>query len=121
MPAVWAWGANSYGQLGLGHASEQEPQPRVVAGVAAPALVAGGGGHTLLVDGAGAVHGCGWNSAGQLGLGHTRAVTSFTRLPLDTGVRHVAAGWDFSVLVTERGEVFTCGSNTFGQLGGEHD
>ena len=80
--------------------------------------VAGGGGHTLLLDRAGAVYSSGWNSVGQLGLGHTQPVSVFTKVDsFCDNIVEIAAGWDFSIFLTEHGEVFTCGNNSFGQLG----
>lgn len=119
---LWVWGANNYGQLGLGTFTEQENRPVMVR---APPCdpgdivrLAGGGGHTLLLDRAGAVYSTGWNSAGQLGLGHTQPVSVFTKVDsICDKVVEIAAGWDFSIFLTEHGEVFTCGSNSFGQLG----
>lgn len=66
-------GANSHGQLGLGHTSEQELEPKEVAlgdcGLNTESIVsiAGGAGHTLILDNNGYVYSCGWNSRGQLG------------------------------------------------------
>ena len=118
----WAWGANNYGQLGLGTFTEQENRPVTVTSVVAPediVKVVGGGGHTLMLDRAGNVYSAGWNKTGQLGLGHTQpCVSVFTKVDsfCDKIVK-IAAGWDFSIFLTEHGEVFTCGNNSFGQLG----
>jgi len=112
------WGANSYGQLGLGLVSEQESSPVPVMEVEGGVReIVGGGGHTLLCDHHGHVYVTGWNKAGQLGLGQTDPVYVFTSIKFSHIIRSVAAGWDFSLLLTEGGEVFACGSNSFGQLG----
>ena len=95
------WGANSHGQLGLGFVSEQESSPVLVTGVVGGVRVrdiVGGGGHSLLCDNNGHLHVTGWNSAGQLGLGHTDPVCVFTRIKFSGVIRSVAAGWDFSLL-----------------------
>ena len=118
----WAWGANNYGQLGLGTLTEQENRPVMVRALPLDpgdiVRVAGGGGHTLLLDRAGAVYSSGWNSVGQLGLGHTQPVSVFTKVDsFCDNIVEIAAGWDFSIFLTEHGEVFTCGNNSFGQLG----
>ena len=50
--SLWAWGASSLGQLGLGTVTEQEGVPVEVAEhpVVDGARIVGGGGHTLLCD-----------------------------------------------------------------------
>ena len=116
-----AWGANSHGQLGLGWQSEEERLPLPLPtppGLALGSLV-GGGGHTLALDTDGGLLACGWNGAGQLGLGEgaSHTLTSFTRVPFPHCVTAIAAGWDFSLVLTEAGSLFTAGSNAFGQLG----
>lgn len=114
-----AWGANSHGQLGLGTTSEQEGDPVTVKDhpVLDGVEIVGGGGHSLLCDRDGRVFATGWNKAGQLGLGHTEAVTSFTMVDMIEKIISMATGWDFSLLLAECGEVFVAGSNSFGQLG----
>ncbi|ETE69611.1 Secretion-regulating guanine nucleotide exchange factor, partial [Ophiophagus hannah] len=81
-------GANSYGQLGLGHKNDVH-LPKAVK----PFLfnqsciknITGGGGHSAVLTETGEIFFCGQNKDGQLGLGN--------------------------------GQIFTCGSNSFGQLG----
>jgi len=117
--SLWAWGANSHGQLGLGTVTEQEGVPVEVSDypVVDGARIVGGGGHTLLCDKEGILFATGWNKAGQLGLGHTEVITVFTKVDMVRKITNMAGGWDFSLLLTESGEVFSCGSNAFGQLG----
>lgn len=111
------WGANSHGQLGLGYSSEQEAVPQRLSPPRPLATVVGGGGHTLALDSAGALFGCGWNQAGQLGLPEPAAVSRFCRVDGVPAASAVAAGWDFSLALLTDGSVVAAGSNRYGQLG----
>ncbi|XP_041132868.1 secretion-regulating guanine nucleotide exchange factor isoform X2 [Polyodon spathula] len=122
---LFTWGANSYGQLGLGH-REDVLQPEgarlgqcLEGGVRS---LAGGGGHSAVVTDAGEVLLCGQNNKGQLGLGHTVDALLFTPCAALRGhnVVQVAGGWDFTLILTGDGLVLACGSNAFGQLGVPH-
>ena len=117
----WCWGANSYGQLGLGHASEQEAEPRPLSPPAHRVKVVGGGGHTLALDGGGNLFVCGWNRFGQLGLvdpaDSCESVTLFTRVRGVSDATDIAGGWDFSLVLLKNGTVLAAGSNRYGQLG----
>ncbi|MGH0165471.1 UNVERIFIED_CONTAM: hypothetical protein FKN15_063764 [Acipenser sinensis] len=122
---LFTWGANSYGQLGLGH-KEDVLQPEgarlgqcLEGGVRS---LSGGGGHSAVVTGAGEVLLCGQNNKGQLGLGHTVDALLFTPCAALRGhnVVQVSGGWDFTVILTGDGRVLACGSNAFGQLGVPH-
>ncbi|XP_074086271.1 secretion-regulating guanine nucleotide exchange factor isoform X4 [Macrotis lagotis] len=122
-PETWllSWGANSYGQLGLGHKEDVlEPQrlndfcdPKTIK------VLTGGGGHSAVITDGGEIFVCGLNKDGQLGLGHTEDVLSFIPCSPLAGcpVLQVSCGWDFTILLTENGKVLSCGSNAFGQLG----
>ncbi|XP_066276079.1 secretion-regulating guanine nucleotide exchange factor-like [Branchiostoma lanceolatum] len=115
---IFSWGANSYGQLGVGHRDDRH-SPQQLEGVNFRVkAVTGGGGHTVLISAEGRLFVCGWNQKGQLGLGHREDVSVLTQVtaltePVDT----VACGWDFTLAVTEGGHLFSWGSNAFGQLG----
>ena len=123
MSQLWAWGANSCGQLGLGDKCEQheEPVPVPLLPQDDPVIqVAGGGSHTLLLTQAGRVYGAGSNARGQLGGAIATDTSSFqpvTDIPPNSNISRVAAGWDFSFVVTADGDVYAAGSNAFGQLG----
>uniref|UniRef100_A0A8C3TZG8 Secretion regulating guanine nucleotide exchange factor n=1 Tax=Catharus ustulatus TaxID=91951 RepID=A0A8C3TZG8_CATUS len=115
-------GANSYGQLGLGH-KEDVLVPQALKDVFCKcqdiASIAGGGGHSALTTGTGQLFVCGHNKDGQLGLNHTEDVLRFTLCTALSGfcVKQVACGWDFTIILVESGLVLSCGSNSFGQLG----
>ncbi|XP_067605811.1 secretion-regulating guanine nucleotide exchange factor isoform X4 [Pseudorca crassidens] len=122
--ALFAWGANSYGQLGLGH-KEDVLLPQQLSDFCNPGCVkriTGGGGHSAVVTDEGSLFVCGLNKDGQLGLGHTEDVLYFTpcKSLLGCPIQQVACGWDFTIILTENGQVLSCGSNSFGQLGIPH-
>ncbi|XP_026166861.1 secretion-regulating guanine nucleotide exchange factor [Mastacembelus armatus] len=116
-----SWGANTYGQLGQGHAEDQSV-PRLCDTAAlrnrAVRILSGGGGHSVIVTESGEVFVCGQNHRGQLGLGHNADVSTLHPCPcLNQKITNVACGWDFTLLLTDCGKVLACGSNAFGQLG----
>ncbi|CAL8356603.1 unnamed protein product [Lota lota] len=118
---LYAWGANSYGQLGQGDV-EDLPAPQRLGTGALPhgpvRVLCGGGGHTVAVSENGKVLVCGQNHRGQLGLGHTSDVSILHPCPgLSQRIVNVSCGWDFTLFLTDCGQVLTCGSNAFGQLG----
>uniref|UniRef100_A0A8C8SM28 Secretion regulating guanine nucleotide exchange factor n=1 Tax=Pelusios castaneus TaxID=367368 RepID=A0A8C8SM28_9SAUR len=115
-------GANSYGQLGLGHREDALlPQSLKVFSCKHQSIksIAGGGGHSVVITDAGELFVCGQNKEGQLGLNHTEDVQCFTSCTSLSSVCviQVACGWDFTIILTGNGEVLSCGSNSFGQLG----
>ncbi|KAI1232570.1 hypothetical protein IHE44_0006398, partial [Lamprotornis superbus] len=115
-------GANSYGQLGLGH-KEDVLVPQALKDVSCKCRditsIAGGGGHSAVTTGTGQLFVCGGNKDGQLGLNHTEDVLHFTLCTALSGfcVKQVACGWDFTIILVGSGLVLSCGSNSFGQLG----
>ncbi|NXF81167.1 SRGEF factor, partial [Sclerurus mexicanus] len=115
-------GANSYGQLGLGH-KEDMLVPQALKDVSCKcqdiASIAGGGGHSAVITDGGQLFVCGHNKDGQLGLNHTEDVLRFTLCTAlsDFCVKQVACGWDFTIILVGSGLVLSCGSNSFGQLG----
>uniref|UniRef100_A0A8C6JWG3 RCC1-like domain-containing protein n=1 Tax=Melopsittacus undulatus TaxID=13146 RepID=A0A8C6JWG3_MELUD len=121
-PSLFAWGANSYGQLGLGH-KEDVLVPQALKDVSCKCQdiksVTGGGGHSAVITGAGELFVCGHNKDGQLGLNHREDVLRFTLCTALSGfcVKQVACGWDFTIMLVGSGLVLSCGSNSFGQLG----
>ncbi|XP_062950567.1 secretion-regulating guanine nucleotide exchange factor isoform X2 [Cynocephalus volans] len=102
--ALFAWGANSYGQLGLGH-KEDMLLPQQLNDFCKPECVrsiTGGGGHSAVVTDGGGLFVCGLNKDGQLGLGHTEDVLYFTlcKSLLGCPIQQVACGWDFTIILT---------------------
>ncbi|GLV37891.1 uncharacterized protein CBL_06407 [Carabus blaptoides fortunei] len=119
------WGANSYGQLGIGYKCEQLLIPTPVSlGATENNLsannihcISAGAGHTLILTKGGLIYACGWNLKGQLGLSsESLTFTAITTLH-NYKITDISCGWDFSAAITENGQLFVWGSNAFGQLG----
>ncbi|XP_050726265.1 secretion-regulating guanine nucleotide exchange factor-like [Eriocheir sinensis] len=126
MSALYAWGANSHGQLGLGFVSEQVTIPTRVEDlpdhINEPSIrtAVGGGGHTFLLTAQGRLFGAGWNASGQVGDGtQVRAVPMFQLIRGLEGhhMVAVACGWAHSIALSQSGQVWVWGSNSHGQLG----
>lgn len=118
---LYCWGANSFGQLGIGTTTAFETKPMIVSSLAGVpiAFIACGGYHTFAISRSGAVFGWGKNSCGQLGVNDTdnRDLPCQLRSLRNIRVRYVACGDDFSAFLTLDGGVFTCGGGQYGQLG----
>ncbi|XP_047109428.1 secretion-regulating guanine nucleotide exchange factor isoform X1 [Schistocerca piceifrons] len=117
-----AWGANTYGQLGVGYKSELCAEPvEVRAPTIDPKLLTrlcGGGGHTLILDKNGNIYSCGWNNKGQLGRSVEEQATSFEHIAALSGhhIIDISCGWETSFALTRDGKLFGWGSNVYGQL-----
>jgi alpha-tubulin suppressor-like RCC1 family protein len=116
----WAWGLNSYGQLGNGTTNGSTIPATVFlpAGATATAI-AGGLNHSLALTSTGQVLAWGNNSSGQLGNGGTTTSTiaNSVNLPVGTTVTAIAAGYSHSLALTSNGQVLAWGDNAYGQLG----
>lgn len=112
---LYAWGDNTYGQIGDGtETSRSRPVP-----VPLPVDVvdvAGGRDHTLAVGADGSLWAWGRNDYGQLGTGNKTRQLRPVRI-LTSGAVDVEAGAFFSLVRTATGSVLSWGRNNFGQLG----
>lgn len=123
--AVWAWGNNANGQLGIPSVSTsnvavQVPSPLTGSPFSDITAVAAGGNFSLALDTSGIVWAWGSNAQGQLGRSPTATLSSNTPLPVDgiTGkVIAIAAGGSHGLALTDDGTVWAWGYNGFGQLG----
>ena len=114
--SVWAWGDNTYGQLGLGNTTPVNGVQRVLN---APSFagVSGGPYHSLALNVDGSMRSWGYNNYGQLGDG-----TKTSRyLPVGvSGVSNIvsiAGGYYHSLALRADGTVVSWGRNDAGQLG----
>jgi alpha-tubulin suppressor-like RCC1 family protein len=113
--SVWAWGDNSYGQLGNGTTTESWT-PVQVPGLTGIVDVAAGADYALALRQDGTVWAWGDNGDGSLGDGTTVNRLYPVPVPGLTSIASVSASTT-SFAVTESGTVFSWGSNTFGNLG----
>ena len=123
--AVYAWGRNERGQLGLGD-TRNRYQPALVPGLPPVAALAAGKAHSLALTACGQLWAAGDNSSGQCGVGRGGEVGGgmlqrFTRCAGIPGAAALAptlgAGEKFSV-VCAGGAIYTAGSHQHGQCGG---
>ena len=116
--AVWAWGANTNGQVGNG-TIVSTPTPVQVAGPSGIVAIAAGGEHSLALAKDGKLWAWGENSWGRLGDGTTTDRHSPVRVTgLDSlGIVAIAAGNGHSLALGRGGALYAWGVNFDGQLG----
>ncbi len=115
--AVYSWGLNNLGQLGLGDQLTRLTPTRIELPGAAVAIAAGRA-HSLAVLEGGRIFAWGDNGFGQLGAGNlTLAVSTPQAVPGITDAVDVAAGSAHSLALLGDGRVLAWGSNISGQLG----
>ncbi|XP_069354732.1 probable E3 ubiquitin-protein ligase HERC3 isoform X2 [Maniola hyperantus] len=117
---VFVFGANAWGQLGLGH-KDEVTRPSCVKWLKPhrALFVACGRAHTVFVTDTNAIYSVGCNDEGQLGTGDMehQSIPQFVELDVDQPIKQVSAGSNHTALLTDDGRVFVCGSNSEGQLG----
>jgi alpha-tubulin suppressor-like RCC1 family protein len=113
---VWAWGANTNGQLGDG-TTTAHATPTAIATLSDVTHVASGASHMIALKSDGTVWGWGANSSGQLGDQTTTQRTAPVQVYGLTSVIAIAAGENHSVALTSGGAVWVWGKNTNGQIG----
>jgi alpha-tubulin suppressor-like RCC1 family protein len=119
--AVWAWGANSSGQLGDG-TTTGKTSPVLITGISAVMAISAGNAHSLARKSDDTIWGWGSNSSGQLGDGTNIQKSTPTHVshPSGTGFLTgdaISAGSIHSLAVQSNGTVLGWGSNSNGELG----
>jgi len=117
---VWAWGNNTYGQLGNGTTSSlpnANPSPVPVPGINGIVQVAAGGNFSFAIGGNGTIYAWGLNSSGQLGDGTTVSHDSPEAVPALAGVSRLIAGDQTSYAIRPDGKLLSWGSSSGGLLG----
>jgi alpha-tubulin suppressor-like RCC1 family protein len=116
--SLWAWGNNSYGQLGLALSNFTSKQvPTRVGDLNEWVAVAAGRYHSLGIRANGFLWAWGDNSSGQLGLLDNINRQVPTRVGLNYTWVTAAAGMHHSLAITADGSLYAWGANLFGQLG----
>ena len=113
---VYAWGRNTYGQLGLGDTASHATPTKVTLPRPAVAIAAGRD-HSLVVLDDGSVCAFGLDDAGQLGVASRTQQLSPVNVAGISGVARVAAGNTHSLALKADGSVWAWGGNSAGQVG----
>ncbi len=126
---AYAWGYNTYGQLGDGTTNPRSAPVKVGKPAGAPAdftylQVSAGYWHSLAVGSDGNAYAWGFNTYGQLGEGTNSSyrntpvkVGKPAGAPADFTYLQVSAGWQHSLALGSDGNAYAWGSNTYGLLG----
>ena len=80
-------------------------------------MAACGAYHTITLSNDGTLYSFGYNTQGQLGLGHNTNVPLPTPIPNLPKIKMVSCGFRFTVCVDNEGFMWSFGENRFGQLG----
>lgn len=113
---VWAWGLNSYGQLGDGTTTNRT-EPVQVSGLHNVISVASGSFHSIALKQDGTVWDWGDNSYGQLGNNSNNSSSFPVQVIGLTNIIAIEAGSTISIALKDDGTVWTWGPNAWGQLG----
>ncbi len=116
---VWAWGSNSYGQLGDGTTTSRSAPVQVnglSGGLLSPQGLAAGSGRSLAVRPSGALVTWGRNDADlQTGVSVSRRLPGAVTGILN--ITRIAAGNAHSLVARSDGALLAWGQNSYGQLG----
>ena len=119
--AVFAFGSNLKGGLGLDHNNDVSTPTRIDSLNERVRQVSAGWGHTGMVTDAGDLLMCGYGQEGALGLGNLDNLWIPTKVPREkfhgSEVLMVACGYFHTVVVTTKGTVYTFGKGSQGSLG----
>ena len=117
---VWAWGANTAGQLGQGNLNSLTKPTRVLINAVIRAIAAGDT-HSLAIDANGRLYAWGSNNLGQLGTVTSSKLAGYSASPLRVQLgfklKQVDAGMHYTIALSDQGELYAWGWNGMGQLG----
>ena len=105
---VWAWGANDFGQLGIG-SNEDQTAPCQIDTLSGIEAVAVGEKHSLALDGDGNVWVWGRNDKYQLGLGTSKNSSTPVKLTTISDVKVISAAGNYSLAVKRDGTLWSWG------------
>lgn len=117
---LYAWGANNYGQLGVGDGVDRTTPTRVGTASNWVKVVTANGNsayHILALNSAGEIYACGLNTSGQLGQGNTTNLNALTRIGTASDWIDIAVNEVASYAVKSDGTVWACGGDSLGSQG----
>lgn len=122
--AIYSWGCNQYGQLGLGHNHDQnQPQlidffyDKIVGNIICHNF------YTYVIVNNGLIYACGFNQEGQLGLGHNidQNLPQLVDFFNDKIISEIICGVNYVFEIMQNGTIYSWGDNFYGQLGLNHN
>lgn len=113
---VYAWGNNTFGQLGDG-TTVLRSTPIKVANLSNITAIAAGANHAIALKADGSVWAWGNNTYGQLGDNTTLSKQKPIQITTLSGITAIAAGNEFCLALKNDGSVWAWGRNNIGQLG----
>ncbi|MBI4833838.1 MAG: chromosome condensation regulator RCC1 [Planctomycetes bacterium] len=113
---IWAWGNNSYSELGLGDANNRT-SPTKIGSASNWSKTAAGDFHSLALTTLGTLWAWGRNDFGQLGTNDTLTKTQPTQIGTDNDWKIISAGDFHSLAVKDDKSIWSWGKNDWGQLG----
>ena len=115
---LYAWGNNEKAQVGNGTLVNKLVPTKIGDTELKWNSVSSGGYHTLAITDDGDLYVWGYNTNGQLGLGHKSAIIPTpTKVDIDLKWKQVSAGRGQSYGITDDGDLYAWGSNGDGELG----
>jgi len=113
---LWAWGQNSFGELGINSTDPYKTSP-VQIGTSNWKKVSSGVNHALAIMSDGTLWAWGRNSFGQLGIGSTTDYSYPVQVSTDTNWTEVHAGSSISAAINSSGKLFVWGDSRNSCLG----
>jgi alpha-tubulin suppressor-like RCC1 family protein len=116
-PHLFSWGANNFGQLGLGNTTNYSSPKQVGALTDWYKFVAGAGDYSIAIKTDGTLWAWGQGSFGCLGLGSTTSYSSPKQVGSLTNWKDISNGLYSSLAIKTDGTLWSWGWNDYGQLG----
>jgi alpha-tubulin suppressor-like RCC1 family protein len=113
---LWAWGADGYGQLGLGNQTNYS-SPVQVGALTTWTQISCGYAHSIAVQSNGTLWAWGYGGNGQLGLSDTTNRSSPVQVGALSTWTQVACGYYYTIALQSNGTLWAWGANDYGLLG----
>ena len=112
---LWAWGDNTYGQLGLGTYNDRHSTPVQLDCISDVVAIAAGREHTVVLKNDGTVWAWGHNGNGQLGDGTGERSLTPVQVHGLSDVKAISAGERYTAAVKNDGTVWIWGEDLYAQ------